>query len=173
MMTYKQWLSKFGYMGAGVTEATMEEVMLDFFYNGVVPMVHDMGYKWTKDEHVIARKFLYLCYSIDTTLKMGVNYDLAPPPPQHRNFMEDLETFYHFLDDKYNNFLENWSFRTEIVGTRFEFLIKEFCYVWIDVTSGRPGAYTQKLLTADDEEQIDEEVNAGPETWSRKNWDLY
>jgi hypothetical protein len=135
-------------------------------------MVQDMGYKWSKDENVIARKFLYLCYSIDTTLKMGVNYDLVPPQPQHRNLLEDVETFDYFLDDRYNNFLENWAFRTEIVGTRFEFLIKEFCYVWIDVTSGRPGAYTQKLLAEEEEEQADEDMVTFSDTWSRKNWDI-
>lgn len=173
MMTYKQWLAKNTFVDSGVAECTMEEAMLYFFYDGVNPLVRYTGYKWIKDDDVIARKFLYLCYSVYKTSKMGYDYNLVPPEPQHRNYQEDRDTFDYFLDTaSMVDLLDNWSFRTEIVGTRFENLIKEFCYVWIDVTSGRPGAYTHKLLAEEEEEQADEDMATFSDTWSRKNWDI-
>jgi hypothetical protein len=99
--------------------------------------------------------------------------DLRSPKPNHRDFQEDRETFDLFLDTiQLIDFLDAWKFRTEIVGTRFDHLIKEFCYTWIDVCSGKPGAFTQRIFEAEAEAEAEEEA-AGPDTTTRKKWDLY
>ena len=158
----------------GLAEVPMEEAMLSFFYDGVNNWIIDAGYKWIDSEHVIARKFVYLCYSIQQTLKKDPKYSLEIPEPKHRNYDEDRETFDLFLDtSSFVDLLDTWSFRQEIVGTRLDYLIKEFCYVWIDVTSGKPGTFTQKILTAEEEDVNEEEFNSVPDTWSKKKWDLY
>jgi hypothetical protein len=158
----------------GLAEITMEEAMISFFYDGVNKLVTDSGYKWIDNEDVIARKFVYLCYSIHQTLEAGSKYSLEVPVPKHRNYEEDRETFDLFLDTGlFIDLLDAWYFREEIVGTRLDYLIKEFCYVWIDVTSGKPGTFTQKLLTAEEEDVNEDEFNSVPDTWSKKKWDLY
>jgi hypothetical protein len=152
----------------------MEEAMLSFFYDGVNNWITEAGYKWIDNEDVIARKFVYLCYSIQDVLDKGSNYSLDAPEPKHRNYEEDRETFDLFLDtSSFVDLLDDWCFREEVVGTRLDYLIKEFCYVWIDVTSGKPGTFTQKYLTAEEEDANEEEFNTVPDTWSKKKWDLY
>jgi hypothetical protein len=59
-----------------------------------------------------------------------------------------------------------------VVGTSFDYLFKEFCYSWIDVTTGTPGAMTQKILDMDEDENSEEEI-ATTEILSRRNWSLY
>ena len=176
MLSFSQWKNQFAYIGPGVSESnegTMEEAMLVFFYNGVSPWIKDIGYKWSQDDGKIARKFVYLCYMIDTTSRM-YDKDLEPPEPMHRNLEEDRETFDYFVDTtELINFLADWEFRDEIVGTRFDHLIKEFCYIWVDVCSGRPGTFTQKIFDAEAEMEEEEDYYAGPDTSSKKKWDLY
>lgn len=176
MISFYEWKNQFAYIGPGVLkeqEGTMEDAMLFFFYEGISPWIKNIGYKWSQEEHIVARKFVHLCYMIDTTAKM---YDkgLDGPIPKHRNLEEDRETFDFFVDTiQLVDFLAAWNFRIEVVGTRFDYLIKEFCYVWIDVCSGKPGAFTQKIFDAEDEMEAEEEAAAGPDVTSRKKWDLY
>jgi hypothetical protein len=164
-------MNQFAYVGPGIAEGTIKEAMLHFFYDGVSPWISECGYSWLEDEDVVAKKFLYLCYTIHKALKGG--YDLKAPMPNHRDYDEDRDTFDYFVDSRcLVELLDAWEFRNEIVGTRFDHLIKEFCYIWIDVSSGRPGTFTQKILTAEEEEYSDEEIVA-VDIWSKKRWDLY
>lgn len=176
MMSLYDWKYQFAYVGPGCLEdqeGTMEEAMLVFFYDGICPWIRNIGYKWCREDHDIAKKFVHLCYMINTTANM---YDksLQPPPPCHRDLDEDRETFDYFLDtSELIDFLEAWGFRTEVVGTRFDYLIKEFCYTWVDVCSGKPGAFTQRIFDAEAEAEAEEEMLSGPDTSSKKKWDLY
>lgn len=164
-------MNQFAYVGCGIAEGTIKEAMLHFFYDGVSPWISDCGYSWLEDEDVVAKKFLYLCYTIHKALKGG--YDLKAPVPNHRDYDEDRETFDYFVDTgSLVDFLEAWKFRDEIVGTRFDYIIKEFCYVWINVSTGPPATFTQKVLTAEEEGYSDEEITA-VDTWSKKRWELY
>ena len=148
--------------------------MLVFFYSGVSPWINEIGYKWSNEEDVIAKKFVHLCYMIDTTVNM-FDKELDPPKASHRDFQEDRETFDYFVDTtEVIEFLSKWQFRTEIVGTRFDHLIKEFCYIWIDVCSGKPGKFTHSIFDAEAEMDAEDELQySGPDTSSKKKWDLY
>jgi hypothetical protein len=153
----------------------MEEAMLVFFYDGVCPWIRDIGYKWSQDDHIVAKKFLHLCYMIDTTAKM-YDKDIQIPTPRHRNLQEDRETFDYFADSyAFNQFLDYWFDACEIIGTRLDYLLREFCYLWINVEAGKPGTFTQKVLTAEEENASDEEHGVGiPDgNWSRRKHDLY
>lgn len=172
MISFTNWKQQLTYVGKGSIEDIMEEAVLHFFYDGLSQMIKQLGYKWNTNEQVISRKFVQLCYMIDTTKNMSHMYSLNGPKPSHRNFKEDREVFDFFLDTfAYNDFLEEWS-HCPIVGTAFDYLFKEFCYCWIDVTAGAPGAMTQQILNADDDEEGEEEI-ATTEILSRKNWSLY
>lgn len=176
MISFNDWKNQFAYIGPGCNEyqeGTMEEAMLVFFYDGVSPWIKGIGYKWSREEHIVARKFIHLCYMIDTTSHM-YEKDLKSPKPIHRDYQEDRETFDFFLDtNELIDFLEAWKFRVEIVGTRFDHLIKEFCYTWVDVCSGKPGSFTQRIFDAEAEAEAEEEAAYGPDTTSKKKWDLY
>jgi hypothetical protein len=176
MISFNDWKNQFAYIGPGACEeqeGTMEEAMLVFFYEGVSPWIKDIGYKWSQDDEVIARKFVHLCYMIDTTSRMH-NKDLKSPKPKHRNLDEDRETFDFFLDTiQLIDFLDAWDYRSEVVGTRFDHLIKEFCYTWVDVCSGKPGTFTQRIFDAEAEADAEEEAAYGPDITSKKKWDLY
>jgi len=177
MISFNDWKNEVAYVGPGrcmSQEGTMEDAMLAFFYEGVNPWMQSVGYKWLREDDVIARKFVYLCYMINTTANMHTMH-LEIPDPKHRNFTEDRDTFDFFVDtSSLVDLLSAWEFRDEIVGTRFDYLIKEFCYVWINVESGKPGAFTQKIFDAEDEAQAEEDLHyAGPDTTSKKKWDLY
>jgi hypothetical protein len=177
MISFNDWKNQFAYVGPGICEeqeGTMEDAMLAFFYDGVSPWIKGIGYKWSQDDDIIARKFVYLCYMINTTDRMH-NKALQIPEPKHRDYIEDRETFDYFVDTtELINFLSAWEFRSEIVGTRFDYLIKEFCYIWVNVVSGKPGSFTQKIFDAEDEAQAEEDMQyAGPDTTSKKKWDLY
>lgn len=176
MMSFYDWKNQIAYAGPGCLEGqegTMEEAMLVFFYDGVCPWIQEIGYKWSQDDHIVAKKFLHLCYMIHTTAKMN-DKDLQIPAPRHRNLEEDRETFDYFVGTtELIDFLSSWDFRFEVVGTRFDHLIKEFCYCWVDVTRGKPGAFTQRIFDADAELEDEEEYYVGPDTSSKKKWDLY
>jgi len=170
MVSFGNWLSQFAYVNASSVNDTMEDAIEDFFYNGVSPWIKSRGYRWSQDEKYICKKFMYLCYMIDTS---EAHIDLKAPPPRHRNYSWDRETFDHFVDThSFVKFLKEWEHRYEIVGTRFEDLIKEFCYIWVDVVSGTPGKFTQSFFIPDEDDE-EEDVNYAPEIQSKKKWDLY
>lgn len=179
MISYNDWLNEFAYVGKGITEGTMEEAMLHFFYEGISPWIQGFGYSWSDHEDKIARKFLRFCYAIYTTASLDTKYTLEAPEPKHRNYVEDRDTFDYIVDTRsFIDFLDIWKFRDEIVGTRLEYLLREFCYVWINVHSGKPGAMTQAAIDADMDDMSDEEraanSNALPDgNWNRRKHDLY
>lgn len=170
---FSDWLNQRTYVGRGHCEGTIEEAVLYFFYEGLNPFVKSLGYTWSnKEDSVIARKFLYLCYMIQTTQH---DEDLLLPEPRHRDLSYDRDTFEFTIDTfTFTDFLSEWSFCHEVCGTRFDHLIKEFCYIWIDVESGPPGKMTQRILDAEAEEQDNatQEYEV-TEAYSRKNWSLY
>ena len=176
-MSFRDWQNKPAIIvpyGLDASMGTMQEAMLVFFHDGVNPWIEGLGYRWSQDTNYVANKFVHLCYMIHTTAKMSETYELNLPEPKHRNYDEDRETFDLFVDtNDLLNFLTKWSFRSEIVGTRLDHLIKEFCYVWVDVTKGKPGAFTQKIFDAEDEKESEDDMVAGPDMSSRKKWDLY
>jgi len=159
-----------------MTECTMEEAILDFFYCGVNPWIKDAGYRWiTGDDAIIARKFIRFCYDASWALVTHTG-DLCPPEPQHRNLPEDRETFDLFLTtSSFVDLLELWSFRNEIVGTRLESMIIEFCYVWINVQDGAPGKWTRTTVEMSDDIGSDDEheSNIPDANWARRTHDLY
>ena len=177
MLRYTEWMNEFAYVGKGVTEGTIEEALLHFFHGGICPWIKSFGYRWNAfNDDIIAQKFLRLCYDIYYTLQLKSTYILQAPEPIHRNLVEDRETFELLVDtSSFIDLLEQWDFRTEIVGTRFDYLIVEFCYVWIDVTNGKPGNITQNLLDADNEyDSEDDRLNGVPDVnWNRRKYDLY
>jgi hypothetical protein len=178
VITYKKWLTEFAYVGKGLTEGTMEDAMLHFFYEGVSPWIQGFGYSWSNEENVIARKFLRLCYAIHTTSMMDPKYTLEVPEPRHRDYQEDRDTFNYIVDTRsFIDMLDVWKFRDEIVGTRLDYLLREFCYVWINVQSGKPGAWTQAALDAESDADSEEDranTNVLPDgNWSRRKYDLY
>jgi hypothetical protein len=172
-MSFADWKQSFAYVGPGTQHGTMEEAMLHFFYAGISPWIKGFGYKWSTNDSIVAKKFVYHCYVIMTTAPFAHTYTLEPPVPKHRNYEEDRDTFDHFVDtDSFIAFLENWKFRDEIVGTRLDYFLREFCYVWLDVTSGKPGTYTEKVLEAE-EPDSEEEVTTLQEIYSKKSGELY
>lgn len=158
-------------------QCSMEEAMLYFFYNGISPWVTGAGYTWSiADEKVIAQKFLKFTYQVCCALKDGPNVDLYMTSPNHRDLEEDRDTFDIYADmTSFIDVLEQWRFRTEIVGTRMEYLIREFCYAWVDVTRGKPGRWTQASLDMGIDYSSDEDAVAyNPDSnLNRRKYDLY
>jgi len=153
----------------------MEEAMLDFFYYGINPLIKNSGYKWISDDETIARNFLRFCYNVQWALQSDTR-NLNAPEAQHRDLIEDRETFDLFIStSSFVDLLELWSFRKEIVGSRFEHMILDFCYVWVNVQNGKPGNWTKTTLEMSDENYSDEEYDSYlPDTFSkRRTYDLY
>jgi hypothetical protein len=176
MTAYTEWMDQPAYIGKGTTEGTMRDALLHFFYEGVSPWITSFGYEWINGETCVSKKFLRFCYDIHVTLLMGDNYSLQVPEPKHRDYLEDRETFDFIVDHwSFVELLEEWDCRDEIVGTRLDYLLREFCYVWIDVTAGKPGSWTKKSLDAEyDEIDIDEQNALLPDpNWNRSKYDLY
>jgi hypothetical protein len=179
MVKYTEWLNTFSYVGKGVSEGTIENALLHFFYEGLSPFIRRYGYEWTDTEDVIALKFLKFCFLIHETSQMNLNYSLEAPVPNHRDFQEDRDTFDSIIDTRsFIDFMDEWSFYDFIVGTRLDYLLREFCYVWIDVQNGKPGTTTQTILDAIAENRDSDEEAAGngnlPDgNWSRRKHDLY
>lgn len=179
MTKYTSWLNEFAYVGNGLTEGTIENALLDFFYEGISPWIKSFGYSWSDQEDKIARKFLRTCYDIHTTSKLDSKYTLLIPEPRHRNYNEDRESFDFIVDTpSFVELLDTWNFRDEVVGTRLDYLLREFCYVWIDVTSGKPGEWTQRMIEADTDDYSDEDRNLNGNVlpdgnWNRRKHDLY
>ena len=177
MTTYTEWLNEFAYVGNGLTEGTMKDAMLHFFYQGISPWIQGFGYSWNQSEDTIARKFVRLCYDIASTSAMDSKYVLIVPEPMHRDLPEDRDTFDFIVDTwSFVELMDDWTCRHEIVGTRLEYLLREFCYVWIDVDSGQAGTRTRLILDADADNGSDDDRNGAmlPDgNWSRRKHDLY
>ena len=164
MLSFTDWKQQRTQLRCVLIEATMEEAMLEFFHNGVTPMVKRSGYRWSREDHVIGSKFVRLCYDIVTTLQMGDQYSLVAPHPDHRNLDEDLDTFHRFIgSNAFISLMEEWSCRSEIVGTRLDYKIEEFIYTWINVEAGPPGKFTREILQSDQDEN-DMESNTNTES---------
>lgn len=158
--SYYEWKSQFAYVGRGTLEGTMEEAMIDFFHNGVSCWIKKCGYRWnTHDEHIIARKFTRFCYDVACTLRSNSDV-LLPPQASHRDLPEDRMTFDIFVDtEAFIEFLNEWECRSEIIQTPLEYMIREFCYIWVDVTYGKPGRWTSADIDQSDDERTDDEHN--------------
>ena len=175
-ISYNQWKASSVYLRDSPIKTTMEEAMLDFFYNGIAPWIQHVGYAWVSDVDQIARKFVHFCYILNTTVKANHSSMIQAPEPSHRNLPEDRDTFDMFADCiDFSDILEDWSFRSEIVGTRLDYMIREFCYVWVDVEKGSPSKWTEKTFEMNEDQQSDEEKGTMfPDgNWSRRKYDLY
>jgi hypothetical protein len=178
MLSFDQWKLQETYMRNTVVETTMEEAMLDFFYNGITPWIQGCGYSWINgDSKEVARHFLRFCYELQKTIEAGDTYILQIPKPKHRNLPEDLDTFQSYVDSwGFTEMLSNWSFYDQIVGSRLDNLIVDFTYNWVDVEKGLPGRWTQKTIEMNEDEKSDDERaqnNVPDGNWSRRKHDLY
>jgi hypothetical protein len=178
MSRYAEWMNTFAYIGDSLTEGTVEEALLHFFHEGISPWIKSYGYTWNAfNDDEIASKFLKLCYDVQRCIwSKDPTVILYPPEPRHRDLPEDRNTFDLFVNTSdFLRLLEMWKCRTEIVGTRFDHLIREFCYVWINVKSGKPGTFTQRLLDSEEDEAEEEErLGILPDPLiDRRKYDLY
>ena len=158
-------------------ETTMEEVVLDFFYNGLSRWLQESDYKWSRYEHEIADKFLRLCYMIHQNIKSGNKMSIQINQVNHRDLYEDEETFDLFASmSSFVDMLDNWNCYSDILGTKYDLIIRDFCYVWADVERGAPGRWTQTTLEMDYETYSDDDrpYNSLPDTnWSKTKNELY
>ena len=170
------WLSTPAHTHNSLHETTTEEALLDFFYNGVSPWISSRGYSWIRESGVIAGKFLEFCHAVDCAIKEGESIRLLAPKPKHRDLPEDRDTFECFADiPSFVDMLSRWECRHEIVGTRFDYMIRGFCYIWVDVERGSPARWTNATLDMNEEIASDDERGTGlPDgNWSRRKHDLY
>jgi hypothetical protein len=177
MLSFQQWKSQPAYFRNTAIETTVEEAMLDFFYNGVSPWVNRCGYSWLTEDMKIARSFLNFCYKLNDTIKAGDQFILELPQPNHRNMPEDLDTFQIFTDSfSFSEMLVSWSFYDQIIGNRLDNLIIDFIYNWVDVERGAPGRWTETTIEMNEDEMSDDERaqnNLPDSNWSRRKHDLY
>jgi len=176
IIKYKDWLQTPAYLNSGEIEVTMEEAMTDFFYRGITPWMRAAGYSWSTLDSEIHRKFMNFAFAICSTLASSNTATLQVPFPNHRDLPEDRDTFDMFVDmSSFTDFLSKWKFRDEIIGTRLDFLVREFCYTWINVECGKPGIWTEKSLDMNNDENSDDERGyiLPDGNWSRRKHDLY
>jgi hypothetical protein len=176
MSAFDEWCYSPYYLRSGDIECDMAHAMLDLFYAGLTPLIHGCGYKWSVPEAIVASKFLKFAFLMHETLQKGPTFVLYPPEPVHRNLIQDRETFDMFLDTfTLGEFVESWKCYDVIVDTRLDYMLKEFCYVWIDVEAGKPGKWTQTTLDMNTENISDDEVsNILPESnWNKQKKELY
>ena len=176
-MTYIRWKLAPAYWRDTAYEATMEEIILDFFHCGLSNWIKECGYKWSIPEADVARKFLRFCYVLDKVVKSGDKTTIQFNYVNHRNLPEDLETYEHFTDTpSFSDMVEVWSFYPDILETPHTYLIHDFCYAWIDVESGAPGRWTEDTLNMDTDNYSDDErtYNGLPDAkWYKSRNDLY
>ena len=171
-----EWLSTPAYTHNSLSETTTEEALLDFFYNGVTPWISSKGYSWLGESQIVANKFIEFCYMAHRAIKDGETIGLGVPKPQHRGLPEDLDTFDTLVDlESFVELLARWECRHEIVGTRFDYMIRGFCYNWVNVEVGAPGRWTRKTLEMNEDNTSDDDrgVILPDGNWSRRKHDLY
>jgi hypothetical protein len=164
-ISYDDWLGLTVPTMGVLAETTMEDAMLDFFYSGVSPWIHGCGYRWSLERDEVAGKFLYFCYIIYTTMRLRGprgHWALQAPKPRHRDLPEDADTFDIFAElSTFSDMLYQWRERCEIVGTRFDYLIRDFCYVWVDVEYGEPGRWSETTMEMNGTGQSEEDSAMG------------
>jgi len=177
MLSFEQWKSQPAYFRDTAIETIFEEALLDFFNDGLTPWLNSCGYSWSSSSQDVGKSFLRFCYKLNETLEAGDQFHLQLPQPKHRNMPEDLDTFQIFTDMfSFSELLTKWSFYDQIIGTRLDNLIVDFCYIWADVEKGAPGQWTQKTIEMNEDEQSDEDRahnNLPDGNWSRRKYDLY
>jgi hypothetical protein len=175
-MSFTSWKMSLAYLRDSHIETTMEEAVLDFFYNGLSRWLQDSEYTWSMPEDDIADKFVRLCYMINQASKSSYMKGIQINKVNHRDLLEDVETFDLFANiSSFADMLDNWSCYSNIVGTKYDLIMRDFCYVWADIEGGAPGRWTQTTLEMDDEIYSDDEkvYNWQPETnWRKSNSDM-
>ena len=170
------WKMSPAYLRDSHISVTMEEAMLDFFYNGISLWLQDSKYRWLSSEDHIANKFIKLCYMIYQANKSSYMKGIQINQVTHRDLVEDEETFDLFANiSSFTDMLANWTCYPNIAGTKYQLVLRDFCYVWADVEHGAPGRWTQTTLEMDDEIHSDDERGNGlPDTnWSKNKNELY
>jgi hypothetical protein len=173
---FDQWSYSPSFLRRGHIECDMGDSMLDLFYNGLTPLIQNCGYKWSVPQSIVASKFLKFAFLMHETLKMSPTTELRPPEPMHRNLTEDRETFDMYFDAfTLGEFIEAWKCYDSVIDTRLDYMIKEFCYVWVDVESGKPGAWTNATLEMNTENISDDDTtNILPDrNWNKQKKELY
>ena len=176
MSAFTEWCYSPYYLRNGEIECDMAHSMLDVFYNGLTPLITKCGYTWSTQESVVASKFLKFAYLLHETLESSPTSELHPPEPRHRNYSEDRETFDLYFDTFIlGEFINAWKCYDVIIDTRLDYMIKEFCYIWVDVEHGKPGKWTQATLDMNSEYSSDEEFgNILPDgNWRKQKNELY
>ena len=175
-MSFMSWKMSVAYLRDSHIETTMEEAMLDFFYNGLSTWLQDSHYEWLLPEEEISRKFVRLCYMIHKTIKSDGKTHIQIENVNHRDLLEDEDAFDLFASNSsFVDMLADWACYANIIGTKYEHLMRDFCYVWADVERGVPGRWTQTTLHMDDEIHSDDERGNGlPDSnWSKTKNELY
>ena len=176
-MSFTSWKMSLAYLRDSHIEPTMEEAMLDFFYNGLSRWLQESDYNWTLSEDEIADKFVRLCYMIHLSIKSAGKTTIQINQVNHRDLKEDEETFDLFANiSSFTDMLDKWTCYSNIVGTKYDIIMRDFCYVWSDVECGAPGRWTQTTLEMDDEIYSDDEryYTALPDpNWSKTKHDMY
>ena len=109
-MSFDHWMRVETYVGQGCEKGTKKEAVLYFFFEGLSPWMKSIGYKWSRDEDVIAAKFLRFCYEAEYALTKRRTISLLIPEPTHRNYSEDRDTFDYFVTtDHFNELIDRWS----------------------------------------------------------------
>jgi hypothetical protein len=176
-MSFNTWKMSLAYLRDSHIETTMEEAMLDFFYNGLSPWLQSCQYRWSLSEDEVAEKFVRFSYMIHQTSKSAGKTCIQINHVNHRDLREDEETFDLFASSSsFGDMLCDWSYYSNIVGTPHEHIMRDFCYVWADVQHAAPGRWTQTTLEMDDEIYSDDErgYNGLPDAnWSKTKNELY
>lgn len=176
-MSFVSWKMSLAYLRDSHIETTMEEAMLDFFYNGLSPWLQESDYNWSLSEHEIADKFVRLCYMIHLTIKSAGKTTIQISQANHRDSYQDEHTFDLFASSSsFADMLDSWTCYPNIIGTKYDLIMRDFCYVWADVECGAPGRWTQTTFEMDDEIYSDDErqYTALPDAnWSKTKHDMY
>jgi hypothetical protein len=146
--TYREWCSTEGWDGTNFENAAY------FVKHHLTPWIESFGYIWRHSDEMITRLFSQFAYAmtdVDLENRMtGRNFRLGLPAVQHRNLPEDRQTYELFVGlDDFAEFLDEVKMDYQVLESSSSHLLYDFCYLYVDVTSGTPGRFTQKALDAD------------------------
>lgn len=180
---FSEWKQEFAYIGRSSAEGTKAEASDYFFYNFLSPWIKSLGYSWETAENKVARAFQKFSYALeDAELYTNVkdrHFSLSMPEPIHRNLQEDRETFDYIVNShEFVDLSINAAETSELLGLRNDHLIIEFCYIYVNVTSGRPEQMTKSLLEMDEGFEGEESgksnmINLPDAYANRRKYDLY